>query len=68
VTIMERSRFGHTCPVCAGPFVLGEGGGGCVVCGYAVRVKPPLRSRPAVSRRMFRLRRPRQLMLPLSAA
>ncbi len=65
---MERTRFGRVCPVCAGPLVLGEGGAGCVLCGYAIEPRARTRLRRPTARRSVVVRRPRQLLLPLSAA
>jgi hypothetical protein len=65
---MQSTRFGQICPVCAGPFVSGEGGAGCVLCGYAIEQKRPVRLRRPAARSAALARRPRQLRLPLSAA
>ncbi len=64
---MQHTSFGRTCPICAGPFISGEGGAGCVLCGHAIEQKAPIRLRRPKPRSTV-IRRPRQLRLPLSAA
>jgi uncharacterized Zn finger protein (UPF0148 family) len=64
---MESRAFDRICPACGGPFVRGEGGAGCVLCGHAIREIPRPRARGRI--RTVRARLPRQLLLlPLDAA
>jgi uncharacterized Zn finger protein (UPF0148 family) len=65
---MDTEKFGRPCPVCAGPLVSGEGGFGCVLCGYALRQVSIPRIRVVKGRQVLRGRRARQLMLPLAAS
>lgn len=64
---MQLEKRLRQCPVCAGPFIHGEGGAGCVVCGHALQFVARQHRTLSRSQKARRPRPPVQLVLPLVA-
>lgn len=61
---MKKLHIGTACPVCAGPYLHGEGGSCCVFCGHGAQ-RSLRRRRPVLPVTAVASRRPRQLAFPL---